>query len=377
MKLKNDCLFFRGDKPCLHKMVCAKCIKYRPVKMRILIIKLAAIGDVLRTTPLLRRLKKENPDCFISWVADKSSGSILEGNSFIDRILELNLETLLRIQVQKYDLAICLDKEPRATALMMLTKADKKLGYGLNKDGVIIALNKEAEYSLILGVDDELKFRKNKKSYPELIFEATGKQYKKEEYVLNLNEQELRFGKNFLKRHKIANHDIIVGLNTGCGDIFATKKWTEDGFVELAGMLSKEKGVKVFLLGGPCENRRNRSIKSKVKKVIDTRCDNTLREFIGLMAACDVIVSADTIAMHLAIALKKRVVAVFGPTCAQEIEMFGRGEKITSRIKCAPCYRQECEKHTCMKRISADMVFKAVKRQISYVDTKRKNISFR
>jgi heptosyltransferase-2 len=66
--------------------------------------------------------------------------------------------------------------------------------------------------------------------------------------------------------------------------------------------------------------------------------------------------------MHLAIGLKKKVIALFGPTCAQEIELYGRGEKVISSIPCAPCYRRHCEvSPNCMEAITAEEVMKKIK----------------
>src|SRR5574343_73614 len=70
--IKTDCIFFKGDLPCApHKksgVHCPDCPSYQPIETRILIIKLGAIGDVIRTTPLLRKIKKEYPNCKITSV---------------------------------------------------------------------------------------------------------------------------------------------------------------------------------------------------------------------------------------------------------------------------------------------------------------------
>ncbi len=72
-------------------------------------------------------------------------------------------------------------------------------------------------------------------------------------------------------------------------------------------------------------------------------------------------VTGDTTALHLAIGLKKKVVALFGPTCAQEIELYGRGEKILSPVSCAPCYRRKCDiAPNCMEAITAEEVFQKI-----------------
>jgi heptosyltransferase-2 len=75
------------------------------------------------------------------------------------------------------------------------------------------------------------------------------------------------------------------------------------------------------------------------------------------------VVTGDTTALHLAVGLRKKVVALFGPTCAQEIELYGRGEKIVSPLSCSPCYRRSCDRDpNCMKTVSAEEVLKATNR---------------
>jgi len=74
------------------------------------------------------------------------------------------------------------------------------------------------------------------------------------------------------------------------------------------------------------------------------------------------VVTGDTTALHLAIGLKKRVLALFGPTCAQEIELYGRGEKIISPLSCVPCYRRSCSVlPNCMEAIRAGEVMKKIR----------------
>jgi len=116
--------------------------------------------------------------------------------------------------------------------------------------------------------------------------------------------------------------------------------------------------MRLLLLGGPGERARNRRILNRVKgAAIDTGCENTLGQFAALVRLCDLVVTGDTTALHLAIGLKIKVVALFGPTCHQEIDLFGRGEKIVSSVPCAPCYRRKCDvSPNCMEAITAGEV---------------------
>src|SRR5512138_2487651 len=136
----------------------------------------------------------------------------------------------------------------------------------------------------------------------------------------------------------------VVGLNTGAGLRWEHKKWTEDGFVELIALLRAHgRGAgapHVLLLGGPGEADRNRRILERAgSAAVDAGTGHTLREFIAVVDLCDVVVTGDTMALHVAAALGKKVVALFGPTSAAEIELYGKGRKIVSGAPCAGCYR--------------------------------------
>jgi hypothetical protein len=97
---------FQGEKPCKFKCE-GGCQHFEPFGTRILVIKLGATGDVLRTTPILRALKAKYPSSHITWIVDPISAPLLKSNPFIDRVLAPNFETLSRLQVEEFDLALC------------------------------------------------------------------------------------------------------------------------------------------------------------------------------------------------------------------------------------------------------------------------------
>jgi ADP-heptose:LPS heptosyltransferase len=368
-----DCRYFIGEKPCKFKVLCDGCPHYSPMGKRILIIKFAAIGDVLRTTPLLRGLKKKYPNSHITWLTDPAAASLLKDIPYLDRLISYNgAETITRFLVERFDILICLDKEVRATGLAMLINAIDKIGFGLTEYGTIFPFDHRSKYAFELGVNDELKFRVNQKTYPEIIFEMVGLPYHRDEYVFVLPDTSKKKAMVKAKQWKMKSTDLVIGLNTGSGTVFATKKWTIPGFIELSELIYPKyrPKVKILLLGGPEEVERNKDIlrKSRVP-LIDTGTDNNLTDFCGILNLCDIVVTADSLAMHLAIALKKPVVAFFGPTVAQEIEVYDRGETIVVKADCAPCYRKECNQPiSCMERLDAKTVStvlnKVIKKQI-------------
>jgi heptosyltransferase-2 len=332
-------------------------------RKKILIIKLGAMGDALRTTTILSALKDAYKDCHITWVTDKNSYQLLKYTDLIDRLIILDAQTSLALQEESFDLLLSFDEAKEATILATLCQAKEKGGFCITPDKRLSVFNKESEYALRLGLDDDLKFRKNKKTYPQIIFEMAGLAYKNQEYILGLPAEE-KFCQDFLARHAIKKQDTLIGIFPGCGIIFPTKKWSVEGFARLIDMLGRENKFRIVLLGGPEEIERNKKISSLIHTdIIDAGCDNTMEEFINIINLLDLVVAGDTLALHLAIALKKRIVGIFTSTCSQEIELYGRGEIIKAEIECSPCYKAKCDSLKCLTRIKPEVIFEAVKRQ--------------
>lgn len=331
--------------------------------MKILIVKLGAMGDVLRTTPLLTALKKKFPAPAITWLVDPQCQEALQGNSLIDRLLSYSPKNLQELKKDHFDLAINLDKDAEALDAIAAVSADQKMGFGRSADGEVCALDALSDYALRLGVDDDLKFRKNKKTYQEISFEQAGLTFKKEDYLFSLDETDGRAAQEHLQKIGFKKKSgIVVGLNTGSGTRFAGKKLPISTLVDLVRRFYTELGATVFLLGGKDEIERNRQIEKMSDCPLINTGSHSIKRFAAIVRECDLVVSGDTTAMHIAIAVKVPVVAYFASTCAQEIELYGRGKKIISKIDCAPCYLKICPiGEQCMKDMTADEIFDAVK----------------
>jgi len=363
--LRPDCIHFLGDKPCSFRRLCEGCPHFTPFPTKILIIKCRAQGDVLRTTPLLPALKRKYPQSHITWLTDAESGDLLFGNPYLDRIRAFDFETALALLTEKFDVLISLDKEPGLTSLATRIEAGQKLGFGMNEHGNLVTFNKASDYAYRLGVDDHLKFIQNQKTYQEIIHEMAEVPYARDEYVFSLPEGAIDMAKRFFKRHRIGRRGPAIGLNTGAGTKFETKQWPEENFLKLIALLNRKLAARVFLLGGQREKEFNQRLERRSRaKIYNTGNDNSLLEFAGFISMMDVIVCSDTLAMHLAIALKKKVVALFGPTCPQEIDLYGRGIKIFAGADCAPCYKQTCPEGKCMKAITPERVLEAIEESI-------------
>jgi len=359
--IKNDCRKFVGEKPCKPGLECPNCSDYHRMGTRILIIKCAAGGDVLRTVSLLQGLKKTYNPCHITWVTLKANMPLLMSNPDIDILYQFDGITSLIVTSQVYDLVINLEKTPDCTALTERVIASRKRGFGMDRFGNLRPLTKDAEYAFELGLSDDLKFTKNKMSYPEIIYEICRIPYEGEDYRLFLSAKQKKLSKDFGVRFS-AKDSFLIGLNTGSGPVFATKKWPRDKWLGLIERLSEVNSGDLVLLGGPDEVARNQHILNHCSgKVQDSGNNNSLEEFCALVAAMDIVVTADTLAMHIALALQKKVVVLSGPTSINEIDLFGRGAKLYAELDCMPCYKKECERSpTCMDAIEVTRVREAI-----------------
>lgn len=170
--IKTDCRFFRGDIPCKpHKKSGVHCVDehnkdcefYDKIDKKILIIKLGAIGDVIRTTPLFERLKSEYKSAKIFWITLTPSVIPVD----VDLILNWDDKSLTYLRSVEFDLLINLDKDEEACALANQVTAKEKQGYVL-KDGIAFPANDLANHKFMTGLFDDLS-KNNTKNYLQEI----------------------------------------------------------------------------------------------------------------------------------------------------------------------------------------------------------------
>jgi ADP-heptose:LPS heptosyltransferase len=367
--ISTDCRFFLGDRPCVwHKRegaLCA-CSHYEPVLERVLIVKLDAMGDVLRTTALLPALAKAHPAAAITWITKPESVALLGRNPYITEVLVLGADAIAQLSVRHFDRVINLDAGKTSAALASLAKSPRKDGFVLDERGIVHATNAAALSWMEAGLFDDIK-RQGDRTYQDRMAEILGLAGEPHHYVFELADDERLRARAHLASLGVDVERPMIGLNTGAGGRWPLKQWREDGYVELVTRLAANTDAQFVLLGGPGEVERNERLKTRTPvAMFDPGCDNAIRHFAAMLGFCDVVITGDTLAMHLALALKRRAVVLFGPTSAPEIELYGLGEKVVPTMACLSCYKTSCDfVPNCMDLISTDMVEAAVRRQLA------------
>lgn len=349
MIVHTDCLLYKGDLPCKphkeHGYHCDSCPSYKKTSEKILIIKLGAIGDVIRTTPLLRRIRSEFPNAQITWIT--YSPDILSTN-WVNRILNLSLENIELVKNIEFDWLINLDKDSVAISLANSLHAKRKSGFSIDEFGHAKPISTKAEENKWLtGLFDDLN-KQNTKHYVKEIFEICSYDFKDEEYILDVESS----GNTW----QIDKSKKVIGLNTGCGGRWTSRLWHNEYWIKLSKDLIAN-GYDVILLGGEQEDLKNKFIqKESGAKYFGYF---SLKVFMDLLNQCDTIVSAVTMAMHLAVGLKKNLILFNNIFNKNEFYLYGRGEILEPDFDC-DCYFTPVCPNDCMQYLLPEKVFDAV-----------------
>ena len=357
MQIRSDCIHFKGHVPCVpHKqrgVHCENCPEFRERRGRILVIKLGAAGDVIRTTPLLEPLRREYPDHALTWVTEFPE--LLP--AIVDDPLRWDTNAVLLLRHLRFDLVINLDKDRQACALAKEVSGLRKIGFTLGPDGVCApimsgitpGMAEAVTAKFHTGLFDDVN-RACRLSYLEEIFGICGYEFSGQEYILDRAASAPDFP---LPRGK-----AVIGLNTGCGGRWTSRQWPEKYWGELATALGQA-GFSVVLLGGRQEDARNTRLAEATGAVYPGHFD--LKVFIGLMDRCDLVVTAVTMAMHLALGLGKKLVLLNNIFNPHEFELYGRGVIIAPERECTCFFQPRCTAaEPCLETLLPQKVLAAV-----------------
>ncbi|HUL44807.1 MAG TPA: glycosyltransferase family 9 protein [Bacteroidota bacterium] len=368
------CKKFSGYKPCFSYTDCLEhgCqhdIPENHIGVKILIISLDAMGNVLYNTSILPAIKRKHPESTIYWITMPSAEKILWHNSLIDRVFVWNDEHRMILRNISFDYLLNADKTDYACSFANELQATTKLGFLLNNDGKIVPANKGALYNYRMGNDDKLKFRENQRSGIDIMHETFDLEYRRDECIFSFTEEEHRFIEEYKTKIAYDPAKVYVGFNTGCSNLFPNKKMTIDQHVALIRAMASDNRLQLVLVGGREDMERNEAIMNALpseirRSVIATPTTEGLRKGACYMDICDIVITGDSFGMHLAIALRKYVIAWFGLSCWTEIELFDRGEKlIPEGLECAPCWKKACPYNLeCIQMIDLNRIVSIVDR---------------
>ncbi|NNG27151.1 MAG: glycosyltransferase family 9 protein [Ignavibacteriaceae bacterium] len=345
--------------------------------MKILIIALSGIGDALMFTPALKLLKTNIPEAEIdALVMIKGAEDIYSTNPNLNRVyyfdfLKEGIFNSLKFVVglrKMYEASINVYPSNRKeyNSINFLIGAKQRVGIRYlrrNKQNFGFLNN------ITIPEDDSTH---NVQTNIKLCEALAGKKFDEEpplEFYLSVEEENL--STRFFADHSIKDDELVIGFHSGCSihKNHIKRRWEPEKFAELGKKLITKNNAKILLFGGPEE----KELKEKVLSQINSRDSiivnsATLRESAAIMKRCNVFVTNDSSQMHIAAAMKLKVVAIIGPTNQNYIYPWRTKHKIASlNLDCSPCFfyspkplscSRDDVKFKCIKELNVDMVYK-------------------
>ena len=341
--------------------------------MKILIIKLSAIGDVVQSLCVLHALKTRFPQAQIDWLAGEAETTLLSRHPMLNRVITYPRRRLgalcarpskwgvlageatdfiKKLRKDRYDIVIDLQGLLKSGVLTWFSRGSRKIGFASGREGSSMFLNEKLPpYD-----PDEHAVLRYMRIAHYLGAEKTGEIT----FPLGLGQKEERAAGDLLKQENIVPGNMI-GLVPGTR--WPTKHWTAQGFSELAHDITRDTGMEVAILGGMGDKKlADKIIRGSNVKVHDFTGKTDLKTLGALFRMTAAVVTTDTGPMHLAAAAGTPVVALFGPTSPRRTGPFTKSSRvITAGVDCSPCFRRSCSSTECMTRITPAQVMAGLK----------------
>jgi heptosyltransferase-1 len=345
--------------------------------MKILIVKMSAIGDVIHTLPALTALRRHYPDAQIDWLVEDTAADLLEGHRALSGVLVwrrkrfrelftagkflsaalLFLGSLRALRRTRYDLIIDFQALLKSSLWVFFSQGRSKVGFGKGMEHaehshLFLSERVPAPSMETHALDRGLK-----------LIEALGVDGSRVVYDLPTEESAAQA---LLAEKGIHSHERLIAINPVAK--WPTKLWEPRKFAEVTEHLVSE-GYQVVFTGSREDGAMIDEIgHSNNLPMIRLDGQTTLKTLAAVYRLCGAVVTTDTGPMHLAAAVGTPVVALFGPTAPWRTGPYGEGHVVVrAGLSCSPCFMRTChthefEKMACMKGITVAEVVEAVRR---------------
>jgi lipopolysaccharide heptosyltransferase I len=328
---------------------------------RILIVKPSSLGDIVHALPILKPLRQRFPGAKISWLVMPAFASLLEGHPQIDRVIPFERKRLaswwrnplallhlfdLRQELRnQFDLVIDLQGLLRSAWLTYLTKSPVKVGFDNAREGSrwFYSHRVPVPSDDVHAVDRYLS-----------VAEALRCEKLPAEFVFASNESDrsaVTAMLNGIDRFAV----LMPGTN------WVTKRWPSEYFAQTVAPLREQFGLKVIVAGGA----DIAALASQIPADLNLAGKTNLRQLVALLERSDLVIANDSGPMHIAAALGKPLVTMYGPTNPLRTGPYAREDSVIRvDIPCSPCYSRQCSHISCMKWLKPQNVIDAALVQI-------------
>jgi lipopolysaccharide heptosyltransferase I len=347
---------------------------------KILILRLSAVGDVLRTLPAVMVLREYFPSSHIAWVVEEPSKTLLESQPEIDQVILLPRKRwtqgmksigkvwktfremgqfVLELRKEKFDFVLDFHGIIKSGMISFLSGSPKRIGYDRksSKEGNFLLSNIKVK----LPKEKVSRYQRN-----FALLKGLGLQVKDFDARLHIPQRDKEHVESFFIGLNPPLRRPSIAIHAGTNPKAVFKRWMPGHYAQLADRLIRELDATVIFTWGPGELESVETIRKEMREqsVLAPETES-LTQLGELFKHCDLYLGGDTGPMHIASLMGTPVLVIYGPTDPVFHEPLGRHKKVRKDVGCNPCRNRSCKDLKCLKLITVDDVFKATKEILS------------
>jgi len=353
---------------------------------KILIIRLSAIGDVVRTLPALRALRNKYPTAYIAWVVEENAQDILQGHPDLNRLFIFKRKKWTKeiFSIRKF-----LNTFKEVTAFFREIRNehfDLVLDFhGILKSGVISFFSgvplragfsrdysKECNYlfnnyHISLETDEINRIERNLKfiHFLGIVYDDYGDDQKP---IIPITDKDRHYIDNFFQEKDLNKHTPLIAIHPGTSKKTTYKRWDISYYATVADKLIERLDANILWTWGPGELETSEAVVDRMKHGSTIACKTeNLRQLAEIFNRCNIFLGSDSGPMHIASFVKTPVVVIYGPTNPVVNAPYEKNPHIMLRkdMPCSPCRKRDCKSVQCMTMVKPDEVFDAVKKLLN------------
>lgn len=347
---------------------------------KILVLRLSAVGDVIRTLPAVKAVKKYFPSASITWMVEEPSKDLIESQPEIDDVILFprrrwsegmkspkgwrrtagEARRFVRsLRSRDFDVVLDFHGILKTGLLSFFSGAPKRVGFDRRstKEGNFLFSNVKVK----LPAERISRFDRNFN-----LLKGIGLEVRPEEYPLHVPAEDREYVNSFFNELVPPAGSPSIAIHPGTSPKTTYKRWFPDRYAYLADRLVREMNATVLFTWGPGELDWVKMIQRRMKEYSVLGPHTlTLTQLAEVFRHCDLYIGGDTGPMHIASLMGVPAVVLFGPTDPVMNEPFGPHKKVVKNVGCNPCRDRSCRRLNCMEDITVDDVFKATREVLS------------
>lgn len=345
---------------------------------RILIVKPSSLGDIVHALPVLAAVRRARPDAHIAWLVNTTFAPLLEGHPLLNEVIGFDRRRFGRmlrspraalefvrfcgsLRARRFDLVLELQGLFRSGFLAWISGARVRVGFaGARELGAFFVTHRVAAPA---GGRSASSSDRHAVAWNRLLLERLGVDAAAPEFPLAVRAEETAAARRLLADAGVAA-DSFTALLPGAR--WESKRWPATRWARLIDALDAAGGGPCVLLGAPDERGIAQAIRATARATAADLVGRTsLRELAAILSLATRVVCCDSGPMHMAAALNRPLVALFGPTNPARTGPYtDAGQVVRLPLACSPCYERVCPlgHHDCLATLDVDRVMDAIGR---------------